>query len=314
MKRHSPEGLLLAFDFDNTQFRTSEMAPGIASVPVAYEQTVERMFGKMGLNLYLAQGGLRNRAPSEVVKALVTGSSARNNAKLVNLAGEFAHQNLELLDGYVPVGKGYELDLTKPLTTEALTEIFVRQKQRSMMPQIGMKLSEKDIWPRPCRGFVDFWKTVDDLKKEGVPITTANISSGHELFIEETFKKHGLSQPDIIVSEDDIRGVSSLDGKNIVKPSPFSLALAVRRWLDLPGFPHDDLDLSLIHEHADKVIYFGDDPVKDGQMAVAGNVLFGNYQEVATPPKGVNSFSFSNWHVLGQILRQKVGRKSVYTT
>lgn len=148
------------------------------------------------------------------------------------------------------------------------------------------------IWPKLTPGFDDFWIRLQHLKRDGIPLTTAIISSGHELFIKKAFDKHGLQEPEILVTEDDIRGKSFPAGKLLVKPNPFPFALVHRKLNALGG----ETDKS-------RMVYFGDDPIKDGQMAARSRIAFG----LITPSLenislGVNQFAFTDWRSIAPTL------------
>ena len=61
----------LAVDFDGTVARTFEPSPNNIDVHSAHRIAVKKRFGQEGLARYIADGGLGNRAPSEVVRSLV---------------------------------------------------------------------------------------------------------------------------------------------------------------------------------------------------------------------------------------------------
>ncbi|HUC87358.1 MAG TPA: hypothetical protein VMR75_03510 [Candidatus Saccharimonadales bacterium] len=109
----------LLFDFDNTAFWTSQPPPGGIDVEQAYILAVEEVLGEEALAVYLKNGGLRNRAPGEVVQEL-----------------------LPRRDG---------------LAIAQITDRLVATKLSHLTRQIGLPIGDS-FWPAPCDGFLSFWR------------------------------------------------------------------------------------------------------------------------------------------------------------
>jgi hypothetical protein len=293
---------LFAYDFDLTAYDTFEENPGIYDVPTAVNLTTHDMFGELGLAALIRQGGLKNRASGELVHDLLHDPEANQQA-LLSVALGFMTDAKDQLDEVVPTGKGAAVPFGEVVDQEEIAEIWARQKLNYMMGQIGVLLEDGQKWPRPTKGFVDHWNFGTQLRKDGHNITRAVVSSGHEQFIQKSFAKHELEMPDIIVSEDDIRGQAELKNRAVVKPEIFPLGLAARRWRNLSGIPGADMGRYLIREHSDRIVYFGDDPLKDGLMAEKAGVLFGNFDsKMPTRPMTPGKLEFNNWMVIDGLI------------
>lgn len=154
--------------------------------------------------------------------------------------------------------------------TKQATDDFVSVKIERLVGGIGQRLPDGARWPRPTLGFADFWQ---EVKKDSA-IFTAILSSGHLSFIEKAFEVHELSLPDLIVTDDELRALP----EPLHKPDP-------RLWeylLNKAGIPFED------------VVYIGDDPKKDGQLARNAGVPFLHFA-----PKGTSPYckeeTFADW-------------------
>jgi phosphoglycolate phosphatase-like HAD superfamily hydrolase len=234
------------FDFDNTAFLTFDPPPGGIGVTQAYELAIDEVLGSRALTEYRRQGGLRNRAPSEVVQEL---------------------QPRRSLDTIAP-----------------LAERLVQAKLSHLVHQIGQPVGG-GFWPLPCNGFVPFWHWLFAQN-----IRTGVISSGHTAFIEQVFQLHGLERPDVIVSDDDVRGRRNVRPQWLQKPGTFMVTLARRRLALEYGESRDSLA-------RDKpgIIYFGDDAVKDGQLARAAGIRFGHFKPGCEEEAVEEEFCFPSW-------------------
>ena len=75
--------MLFVLDFDGNLANTFAPSPNGIGVHKAYETAVFKLFGQSGLNKYLETGGLKNRAPGEVVEQLHGEPSLELAQKLV---------------------------------------------------------------------------------------------------------------------------------------------------------------------------------------------------------------------------------------
>jgi len=282
---------LLAFDFDGAIARTFKPSPQGIGINEAYSFAVQDIFGDEGTHLYKSHGTLQNRSPSELTQLLLQNGSEA----LLDNAFCFFEKNRNSLEGYVPQGKGVPLEWNVTNPFPVISELLVRQKLSYLLSQIGTHTEEGIVWPEPCEGFTELWDMVELLKDHDLGISTAIISSGHDGFITKCFTKWGLELPDFLVTEDDIRGKKyPSEISRRVKPGQVPLAMAHSKWMHSLGYT---FDLGVAKDHRSRIIYFGDDPHKDGNMA-AGRIVFGlinenwnsgRYAEVS------DSFSFEDW-------------------
>ncbi len=298
---------LLALDFDKTAADTTiKSARGLGMGDV-YALAVADVLGTEGSRIYQAQGGLNNRAPSELVQQIF--AAAADRSILFAQARSFWSAHADVLGSFVPEGKGASLVWSHGDNVAVVGEILVRQKLSYLAQEVGKVLPDGRVWPPPCRGFEEFWSVVADLKRN-YDITTAIISSGHDSFIQQTFDAWHLARPDILVTEDDIRGLKfPQEMEKRVKPGQLPIALAYGMWLrdqKTAGVYDDNESFDARRE---RVMYFGDDIQKDGGMALTANVPFGWYRpDGGDDGKAFRGFSFNDWRQVGlHLVSQKEG-------
>jgi len=282
--------LLLVCDFDQTIAGTFVSSPNGIGVQESYRFAICQTFGEDSLSIYDDLGGLRNQAPSELVHAMLS----RNNELLKKALKIYQHLASS------PVLSGLEWQPAVP--SASISEMLVRFKMHYLMEEIC------DRWPLPCTGFPYLMNTLEFLRND-INIELGILSSGHEKFIRKTFSTWGIPCPGVLVTEDDIRNRKyPADIKQRVKPSSFPLALFFHKWFKLHGKTfsmHQALGLKK------RMIYFGDDPIKDGNLAKRVGIPFGWYRENAkiAPEISMNTFSngsfhFSDWSSLGSFLEK----------
>lgn len=288
---------LFAFDFDGTIARTFEPSPSGIGVNEAYARAIFDVFGQEGLDTYRSLGGLGNRAPQELVALLL--DKARHIAG--NAYGFFS-KNRDSLSGLVLNDESVSLVWNYNNSVSDITELLVRQKLVYLLDQIGTKFPDGQVWPRPCGSFVDFWSTAHKLQEQGINLVTAIISSGHQAFIEKTFKKWGLVGPNILVTDDDIRSRQyPREPERKIKPGLFPFALAHHKWLRMQA---DALSVEEVKKSRSNIIYFGDDFKRDKEMARNAGVVFGWFTENGSNINGYggDDFTFGNWAYVSSIL------------
>lgn len=297
---------LLVFDFDNTIAQTFEPSPKGIGVKEAYAKTVEDIFGEKGLVTYQKLGGLQNRAPSELVHAIL---KADSTGELMKNASAFFMKEYDNLLRCVPKNHDGVLEWNILNPEKTLAEILVRQKLIILTDEIGTKFTDEQIWPRSCKGFIDFWKSIAVLDNKGeFGVTTAIVSSGHEKPIKKVFEEvFELHPPNILVTEDDIRWRKyPEDLSRRVKPGQLQLAIAHKEWLEKQGLLTDG------HNHVEaarktraRIVYFGDDPNKDGKMAKGADIMFGLFKE-GQPFEANDWFcTFGDWRDIVNILTRQ---------
>ena len=132
-----------------------------------------------------------------------------------------------------------------------------------LIGQIGTELEDGSRWPRPTDGYVEFWTQLNEAMASGAAISTAIISAGHTRFIERSFDYFGLPQPQCMITEDVLRGLRlTVPLRHQAKPQPLPLELAKQV-----------LRIAQSRLFA-RVIYTGDDPVKDGGLATNAGAEF----------------------------------------
>jgi phosphoglycolate phosphatase-like HAD superfamily hydrolase len=221
---------LVAADFDGTTHKTFESGPGIYSVDEVYQSAVEQTFDfdSDALRRYTDQGGHNNRTPAEIVHSLAPRAT--------------------------------------PEGVERLTGELVASKLAILMRQIGRPLADGTPWPRPVPGFVDCWNAITAARQNGDTINTAFVSAGHASFIRLVLKASGLEQPDILITEETIRGLNSpLPPSRLSKPVPLPLMVAKTLWLNMHGaWMAGDLSGERVNE---RIVMIGDSAEKDGGLA-----------------------------------------------
>ncbi len=164
-------------------------------------------------------------------------------------------------------------------------EDLVHAKLGHLLQEIGPE------WPKPCRGFVKFYKEIEEM--DGVEV--AILSSGHTNFIKKTFSVWGLDPPRIMLTDDDFRGYNPpLPLEKFSKPSPFLIDLLQEEW-------------GGCRRH---MIMFGDDPDKDGKLAKNAGIPFGLF-----PRQNFffaeNSFQFDDWREISAFLRKETSQQLI---
>lgn len=286
---------LVVFDFDKTIAMTSEPGPNKIGVVEAYDLAVGEVFGNKGLNIYKESGGLKNRAPTEVVYDLL---KKDDGVLIENAKNFFKSQFLRLLsimpenfdrDSFVTDGSVNLNDL--------LTWMLVTEKCSHMIEEIGKELPSGEMWPRPTKGFIDFYKLITEKRQDGFSLVTAVVSSGHREFIRKTFDVYGLDVPTYMVTDDDMRKVN-LPVWRKVKPAPYLFAVVHHSFMKDQGIN----DSSRFDKS--RMIYFGDDPNKDGLLAKNSRVYFGLYNELLGNSilKTNDGIEFGNWGSMSDLL------------
>ena len=305
----------LAFDFDGTVADTFTKSPSGIGVKEAYEQAILDIFGEEGKNIYNELGRLKNRAPSELVKAILDhAQELSKREELIKRAKEFYITFKNDLTGLVPEKKGVPLQWPEPpedSPEKIIAELLVRKKLEILSDEIGKQFPDGSLWPRPCAGFIPFWWELQSIKNE-CGITTAIISSGHEKFIEKVFSIYGLPLPNILVTEDDIRGRKyPQEMERRVKPGELSFALAHQQWLRRIGKEPTTYTIEDLKSQRPYEVYFGDDPNKDGEMARKAGVIFGWYnpkgESITTSSTSISFkfFGFEDWQRVAEILTEQ---------
>jgi hypothetical protein len=265
---------IVAADFDGTIANTFEKSPNGLDVPTAYDNALTDIFGSRGL--LAALGGLRNRAPGELVVAVL-----EHDHSLGARGHEYHRAHGAELSHLVLHGKGNRANINPGLIDE-LTETLVRVKLQYLVEEIS------DRWPKPYDGVLDF---IEMQRRQGRCF--AIITSGHDLFLQRTFKRWGIRCPEYTVTDDDLRGLD-LPYEHKCKPSKFLWDVLGDRVRTVSGLSRDiELDVRL---------YLGDCAIKDRGLAWNGNVPFGWFNpKQLSAPNGFGTsiaqeeFQFASW-------------------
>ncbi len=223
--------VLNIYDFDGTMYETFEADPSrqIYGVDEAYRIAIEEVFyfDKDALRRYIDDGEHQNRTPLEIVNSLAPDCTL---AGLDRLTGELVGAKLNVLAG-----------------------------------QIGRELQDGELWPRPVPGFLEHWQQVTAAKEDGAPISQAIASAGHASFIRKCLAQSKLVEPEIMVTDETIRGLnSSLPPEQLAKPSIMPVSIIKTLWL-----AHHNQPSTLLGDPSlnDRIIIVGDSKEKDGGLA-----------------------------------------------
>lgn len=276
------------FDFDGTMAKTFELSPSGIGVERAYEQAIGTIFGDEGMSVYRECGGLRNRAPTEVVKGLLD-----VDCSLVGVGRRFWERN--------KYSSRIVWDRESPW--HALGEILVQEKLDLLVAQVGSRFDGSgDRWPRPFQGLSRFFFSIRQAnRRSGARIEVGIISSGHTEFIRSVFRMWGMPFPRIVVTDDDIRWRQyPPEISRRAKPGFFPLALAKGRWLA----KHRESDEVFVSPRGlePNMVYVGDDANKDGGFARENGIAFCHFQPIPSLDGVPASFSFSSWQELSDWL------------
>lgn len=225
-------------------------------------------------------------------------------AQLVDLVPEdkgypFTQERLEIADGKI--------------MQEFITEILVRCKLFFLLKEIGATFPNGTPWPKPCTGFLKFYRMLEEINSgNGIKIWLAVISSGHDIFIRKTLSLWRIPYPEIILTDDDMRGCRFVSNpKNKVKPSPLIFDLVHSLWIqelaEEESLNYSPGLLEIIRRSFNQMAYCGDDLEKDGKLAENAGVPFLWFN----PGRNVNTsgisvlYNFDDWEALGRFLGQR---------
>lgn len=291
----SSKRYLIASDFDETLFHTvSSPSPNHIDVNKAYQLGLNDIFGDGAGEWFFKQFGLQGRTPSEVIMEML--NYAPTHQKLIDNSKDFFDKTNGNFDYPIPECENRRLIWNNDSPQATITQMLVGQKLAYLLREIGKVGVDGSVWPRPCEGALDFIHIVNQLKQEGKPVDFAIISSGHESFIKRALDTWDAPQPDILVTEDDIRPRQHpQDPERRFKPGVFPLALTHYKWLAQQKLTGKD---GLVHEGNEskkRIAFVGDDQKKDMLMAQQG---------------GVEGFYYpqTSWQTLGNALLQNKDR------
>ncbi|MFA6383293.1 MAG: HAD family hydrolase [Parcubacteria group bacterium] len=266
---------------------TKKPGPHNIGLRDAHQISIKRIFGERGADSFQAIGGLQNRAPLELVSALLSQDlRLQETAKMYFIRNCGRLKNIQWKDDD-PIG--------------SVTEVFVTEKMFVYASELG-KHPGGVIWPEPCKGFLSLLDSLRELKEKGIPIDLAILSAGHTPFIKKTFKAWGYPLPKVVLSDDEVRYINCPIERKI-KPSTFLLYLVQKRLARLHG--KINLPLKDAKEMRLKMAYFGDDLERDGELARRAGIPFGWFTPGTIFQAIDNGIRFSDWQVIANHLRDE---------
>lgn len=268
MKKNTPsKRYLIVSDFDETLFHTIAVeSPNKMTVKKAYELAIAKIFGELGTYIF-ENIGLHGRTPSELTSDILDWAEDEK-ANLIKKALDFFNGEGAQVAQLVPESKSSSLIWNEKFPEVSITQMLVGTKLRYLIDEVGKKDWAGEMWPRRCAGALEFLHTLEALKRKGIPLDFAVLSSGHELFIQKSFEVWDIPPPDILITDDDIRPREyPKEQEKRSKPGVFPLALTHFKWLRHQGISSDDPAFMVIAEESKRrMLYVGDDPYRDGLM------------------------------------------------
>lgn len=274
MQLNKTQARLVTIDFDKTLAQTFEACPGGVGVELAYDMALRELFGES--ELLGAVGGLKNRAPTELVRDIL---STHNGLR--RYAWQSYERKCEKLRDLLKKGLGLPLvPISDSNEADVLGEMLVRLKLQILESQIGPE------WPKPCDGALD---GLERFASKNIPI--AIVSSGHEGFIQRCFSVWGALCPQILITDDFMRG-QPISPEKKIKPSPVLIHYAMMRAYQL-GYR------ALVRS---ETVHVGDDYAKDGSLARNACIAFWWYASEGQPHDvqlQEDDVIFTHWREIG---------------
>ena len=303
------------FDFDGTIAHTFLHVPNEKGniIVEAYERALNTIWDvQIAIELLQGVHGLQNRAPGELIRAILEQEEKEikgGRQRLIDEAKESFNKRFlgkpmhERLAACVPKGKGFPWAWNNKNPEQIITEFLVRAKLDNLLVKIG------EHYPTPCSGFLYFYRKLQEHGQESrTTIIPGIISSGHEVFIQQTFAIWGTECPKLLLTDDDLRGAPGIDYVQTVKPNPILMDMLYQQWLQSQRVKLTADQFRKFREVAlVKTIFFGDDPKKDGGLAQNSGVRFGHFNPNHDPEKDnetadQGNFSFYDWRLAREML------------
>lgn len=267
MKRY-----LIAADFDGTLYDTANPSPTGMTVERAYVQSLDDLFGKGIGEEFFSVNGFHGEAPSQIIQAILSISDKR----LIDNAKQMHKEQNGNFPRIIPESQNGTLHWNTEEPRITLTSMLVIRKLHYLLQEIGELDQDNNPWPLPCEGALDFFRSLESFREENVPIDFAIVSSGHESFIRKALKVWNMPQPDILVTEDNLRLRKFPQEAEIkFKPGVFPVALAHFIWLQNQGLTFSK-EIGL--DTRTRIMHIGDTPTKDLVMAdragIKSNLLY----------------------------------------
>ncbi|HSX46771.1 MAG TPA: hypothetical protein VLF87_02160 [Patescibacteria group bacterium] len=264
------QSYMIEIDFDETCFTTFISSGTGIEVHQAYEMAVETVLGSDARQDFSDYQGLSNRAPLDVIQGLIM-----KEPGLIGVALQHAREHYARPEDITDIGLGLIARFANrasvdndELTLRAITEMLVIRKKDILFPQIS------DEWPMPVKGFQETWQELYDRRQADERfrrLHTAIVSSGHTDFIKTIIERAGLPNPDVYMTDDEMRR----QVHPRTKPDPYALELVRNAWLNAYLVrPELRQSPEFMAEAKGRQVYIGDDEEKDGEMAANDGIRF----------------------------------------
>ncbi|MBI2027990.1 MAG: hypothetical protein HYT07_00130 [Candidatus Levybacteria bacterium] len=263
---------LFIADFDGTLYDTSKPSPSGMTVERAYVRSLDDLFGEGTGEHFFSINGFHGESPSQIIQRVLE----INDRQVVDNAKEIHSEHDGNFPKIIPESQDGKLPWNAEEPQVTLTSMLVIRKLGYLLQEIGTLDKDGNPWPLPFEGVVDFFRSLGSLRKNDVPIDFAIVSSGHEEFIKKALEVWRMPQPDILVTEDNLRLRKFPQEAEIkFKPGVFSIALAHSQWLKSQGLSFSE---EIGRNTRTRIMHIGDNPTKDLVMAdragVRPNLLF----------------------------------------
>jgi FMN phosphatase YigB (HAD superfamily) len=283
---------LAFFDFDGTIANTFEKPPGGVDVTRAYEIAMQEVFGDPALAEYQRLGGLRNRAPGEVVSEVLSALGLQKTHAISHARAYLLKHRIELAALAPGAEKHLQWDILNTTKQKTLlVELFVLAKLAAIMPMIGRYGSgPEDYWPKPFPGVLDL---LDALRKRDVHLGI--LSSGHDVFIKKCFELWGRECPELL-TDDRMR---HFDAPREDKAKPSMLLPQLLHMLFARAHPAAGM------ARPAQVAIFGDGLKQDGGAAAAAKMHFGWFNPHPDDASRTNPNLVTDWNELVSVLNRE---------
>lgn len=282
---------LIASDFDGTLFDTSKPSPSGMTVLKAYVQSLDDLFGEGVGNSFFSINRFHGESPSQIIQNVLT----MDTPHLIDNAKKLHQEQNGNFQRIIPESQNGVIHWNYENPQVTLSSMLVLKKLGYLLQEIGTRDQLGNPWPLPCDGALDFLRTLQSLREEGVPIDLAIISSGHESFIRKVLDVWNIAQPNILVTEDHVRlRQFPIDPEIKFKPGVFPMALAHFKWLKDQGLPVSEETGS---DTRTRIMHIGDTPTKDLVMADGAGIR-SNFLYPHTPWESIIKALKTNRHLL----------------
>lgn len=260
---------LVAADFDGTIAYTFEPSPAGVDVKSATGHAIRVVLGDGAFSSYQEKGGLRNRAPYEVVAELRP-----------------------------DLGTEGQLALTRKLS---------REKLSILLGEIGSRFPTGEVWPRPVPGYLDFFEAFRS-QGQSARTDHVILSSGHQAFIRKAFRVWGIDYPVPLVSEETSRALARtrrVAPEDMLKPAKGLMDSVLWAWMRRNGEPDNADTLDFARQHT---LMVGDDLVKDGGLAHNSGTSFIHIDPLSPTGSWSDVAAWASLDMLGTAGGQSVGQ------